>query len=82
MAHTFAAPDLSQDLFLSSCRSAGISRMIELPTISAAEYPRIFSAPVFQLVMNAVQVFAIMRRPRIRQSPPAAPWLTLTFRAR
>src|SRR5688572_16121710 len=35
----------------SSCRSAGISLVMEVPTISAAVYPKIFSAPRFQLVM-------------------------------
>ena len=35
-----------------SCRPAGISRRMEVPIISPAVYPKIFSAPRFQLVMR------------------------------
>ena len=37
--------------FSSSCRSAGISRMTDVPTISLAVYPKTLSAPGFQSVM-------------------------------
>ena len=40
--------------------SATVHRMMDIPTISSAEYPKIFSAPLFQLVIMPLRSLPIM----------------------
>ena len=51
MIEAFSAPDPGEDLLFLRLAIRGINRMIEVPIISSAVYPKMRSAPEFQLVM-------------------------------